>query len=34
MLRATADQGTTIAAVTRECYEKYVRDYENRYAVD
>lgn len=33
MLRATADQGTTIAEVTRDCYEQYVRAYENRYAL-
>jgi len=34
MQRATSDQGTSIAAVTREFYERYARAYEERYVVD
>lgn len=33
MKRATSDQGTTIAEVTREFYERYARAWEERYTL-
>lgn len=34
MKRATSDQGTNVAEVTREFYEQYARAYEDRYVGD